>query len=344
MLPPMRLLLYEWCCSGGLRDGDAALATEGRLMLEALAADAAEADLEIAVLQAARVSLNLPSRARRIEVEPGHDRGPLEAAARAVDWTIVVAPESEGILLDRVRAVREAGGRLLAPADHVIGLAADKQATIDRLAGRGLPVPPGRSLEPGEPVPHGFRLPAIRKARSGCGCESLAILREPAASAADVPTRVEPLIVGTPVGVSLICGPDFSLVLPPMRQRFTAGDAPRYLGGEPLTDRAAAARAISLARRAAAAVAADGGWLGVDLILGSRADGRDDRVLEINPRLTSSFAGLTRLFAGSLVKVMIEAAEGGRPTLPATAESPGRSRFQIPSVSPARELSDAACQ
>ena len=86
------------------------------------------------------------------------------------------------------------------------------------------------------------------------------------------------------------------------------------------------------------------GHAGDRVRVGAEVHGRDDRVLEINPRLTSSFAGLTRLFAGSLVKVMIEAAEGGRPTLPATAESPGRSRFQIPSVSPARELSDAACQ
>ena len=344
MLPPMRLLLYEWCCSGGLHGGDVCLAAEGRMMLEALAADAAEADLEVTVLQATAAPLDLPSRAHRIEVEPGHDRGPLAAAARAADWTIIVAPESDGILLDRARVVRQAGGRLLAPADHVIELAADKQATIDRLAGRGIPVPPGRSLASGELLPRGFRLPAVRKARGGCGCESLAILREPAASAADVPTRVEPLVVGTAVGVSLICGPEALLALPPMLQRFAAGDAPRYLGGEPLADPSAAARAVSLAQRAAAAVTADGGWLGVDLILGSRADGRDDRVLEINPRLTSSFAGLTRLFAGSLVKVMIEAAEGGRPTLPATAEPPARSRFQIPSVSPARELSDAACQ
>ena len=340
----MRLLLYEWCCSGGLRDGDAALAAEGRMMLEALAADAARADLEIAVLQAAGTPLDLPPRVRRIMVAADDDRGPLAAAAREADWTIVVAPESDGILIDRVRVVREAGGRVLAPADGVIELASDKQATITRLAGQGIPVPPGRPLASGEPLPRGFRLPAVRKARGGCGCESLAILREPAAPSAEVPTRVEPLVVGTPVGVSLICGPEQCLALPPMRQQFTAGDAPRYLGGELLVDPPAAARAVSLARRAAAAVAADGGWLGVDLILGGRADGRDDRVLEINPRLTSSFVGLARLVAGSLVAAMIEAAAGGRPTLATAAESPGRGRFQIPFLAPPREPLHAACQ
>ena len=33
------------------------------------------------------------------------------------------------------------------------------------------------------------------------------------------------------------------------------------------------------------------GWMGVDMILGPREDGRLDRVLEINPRLMTSFLG-----------------------------------------------------
>jgi predicted ATP-grasp superfamily ATP-dependent carboligase len=52
------------------------------------------------------------------------------------------------------------------------------------------------------------------------------------------------------------------------------------------------------------------GWIGVDLMLGERADGRDDRVLEVNPRITTSFVGHAAGLSGSLVRAMLDAAAG----------------------------------
>jgi hypothetical protein len=327
----MRVLLYEWCSSGGLVEDAPTIAREGRMMLEALAADAAkEPGLEVAVLVTAARPIDLPPQVQRLAVDQGHDRAALVAAAARADWTLIVAPESDGILLDRVRAVRAAGGRVLAPADGQIATAADKQATIDVLAARGLPVPAGRSLAAGEPIPLGFRLPAVRKARGGCGGEALEMIdrldRPPAALA----TRLEALTTGTPVGVSLICGPAGPLALRPMRQRFTAGAAPRYLGSDLLADEATALRATALAIRAAAALDAETGWLGVDLILGLEPDGRGDRVLEVNPRLTTSFVGLAPLFASSLVAAMIGAAMGQQPALVRAAGSAAAGSFDLP--------------
>jgi predicted ATP-grasp superfamily ATP-dependent carboligase len=308
----MRVLLYEWCSSGGLVGDDPTIAREGRLMLEAVAADASkDPRLDVEVLVDASRPIDLPPRARRIAVKPGDDITPLVATARDADWTMIVAPESDGILRDRVRAVRAAGGRVLAPSDRVITVAGDKQATIDLLAAAGVPVPAGRSLAAAEPIPRHFRLPAVRKARGGCGCEELTVLRSGDAPPAAAPTRLEAFAPGVPVGVSLICGPQGFTALPAMRQRFSAGDDRRYVGSDLLADQRAAARARSLALRAAAALAVDLGWLGVDLILGGRPDGRDDRVLEINPRITTSIVGHCRLFAASLVAAMIAAATGG---------------------------------
>lgn len=328
----MRLLVYEWCTSGGLAGGQAAIAAEGRMMIEALAADVAkDPGLDLTVLVEDGRACALPPSACRLNVSPGDEVTMLVAAARAADWTLVVAPESDGILCDRVRAVRGAAGRPLAAGPDVLALAADKQATIDTLAARGLPVPAGRSLAGGEAIPQGFRLPAIRKARGGCGCEHLEILHAHDHAVAAVPTRLEALAEGTPVGVSLICGPRMAIPLPVMRQEFSGGDGPAYLGGGPLLDAAAADRATELAVRAAAALGADAGWLGVDLILGHRADGREDRILEINPRVTTSFVGQASLFASSLVRAMIDAAGG---TVPGLAAIPRRSgeqgSFRVP--------------
>jgi len=79
---------------------------------------------------------------------------------------------------------------------------------------------------------------------------------------------------------------------------------------------------------AVAAVAAGGaaarGWVGVDMILGPRED--DDRVLEVNPRLTTSFVGLCRHARKSLVRTMLAVADGATPAdgwEPAPAASDG---------------------
>lgn len=328
----MRLLVYEWCTSGGLAGGQAAIAAEGLMMVEALAADAAkDPGLELAVLVEDGRGCALPVGVRRLPVPPGDEVAALvAAAAREAEWTLVVAPESEGILCERVRIVRSAGGRVLAPSAAVLALATDKQATIDALAGRGLPVPAGRSLAGGEAIPAGFRLPAVRKARSGCGCEELVIVRTRHSPPAVVPTRLEALAEGTPVGVSVLCGPRATIALPVMQQEFSGSESLSFRGGRPLTNDTAAARATDLALRAAAAVGADAGWLGIDMILGPRPDGRGDRILEINPRLTTSFVGQARLFASSLVRAMIEAASGGLPRLePARDRAPDRGSFSV---------------
>ena len=328
----MRVLLYEWCCSGGLVGGDDSIAAEGRMMLEALVADAAKnAALEIAVLVDTVPPLTLPPQARIIPVPPGHDAEALVAAALDADWTIIVAPESDGILLDRIRRVRAAGGRVVAPQDRVIDVCSDKQATIDALAAHGVPVPAGRALEPGMPIPPGFHMPAVRKARTGCGCADLSFVSSSEVTATAVPTRLEAFVQGTPVGVSLLAGPLGPVALPPMQQRFSVDDSPRYLGSDVLADDEAAALATALATRAAHAIDADGGWIGVDLVLGERPDGRDDRVLEINPRMTTSIAGQTSLFASSLVAAMIEAAEGRSPCLErAFSSGPRPGSFSLP--------------
>jgi len=315
----MKLLLYEWCCSGGLAGASAGIGDEGRAMLEALAADAArDASLDVTVLVDPMQKVALPANVRTIANDGSNDIAALVSAAQQADWTVIVAPETDGILLDRVAAVRAAGARVLNASTAFIAIAADKQATVNALAAAGVPVPAGRSLAPGETVPARFNLPAVLKLRDGVGGEGFFVVRSvgPPVSQA---TRLEAFVAGEPVGVSCLCGPLGLEILPPLRQRFSTGDPPRFLGGEPLRAGSAVLRASALARRAVAAVARAAGdagsglgWVGVDMILGPRDDGRADRVLEVNPRLTTSFVGLAAAAPRSLVRTMLDLAAGGR--------------------------------
>ncbi|MDA1040126.1 MAG: ATP-grasp domain-containing protein [Planctomycetota bacterium] len=296
------------------------LLAEGRMMLEAVAADAArDGSLEVTVLVDEDHEIRLPSGVCRQFVPQRHELEALTAAAARVDWTLLIAPETGGILVDRVARVRAAGGAVLAPNAAFLTIAADKQATIDALAASGVPVPAGRSLAAGEPAPAGFHLPAIRKARASAGCDGLEIIHtRDVFSASTTATRLEALVPGSPVGVSCLCGGGDPEILPPLRQRFSAGDRPHYRGSEPLSDRSVAARATALARRAVAAVerasggASAVGWVGVDMLLGDRHDGRDDRVLEVNPRLTTSFVVQASMASTSLVRSLIDRAVASR--------------------------------
>lgn len=318
----MKLLVYEWCSSGGLSGsagGD--LAAEGRLMARAVTVDAArDPKLQVDVLVDAAHPLDLPTGATARAVPAGAEIDCLVAATAAADWTLLIAPETDGILADRVARCRAVGGRVLAGDATFISLAADKQATAAALAAAGIPVPAGTVRAACAAWPAGFRLPAIRKRRDGVGSEEQAVVRpgDPTPPLVPHDERIEALAAGTAVGVACICGPDTLLPLPPLEQRFVtdAEGGSRYAGGRPLFDSPARSRATSLAERAVHAVAraAGGrlptGWVGVDMILGQRSDGRDDRVLELNPRLTTSFVGYAAGARMGLVRLMLDAASG----------------------------------
>jgi len=281
----------------------------------------------VAVLVDPAQEIALPAKVRTISNDGSNDIASLVGAARQADWTVIVAPETDGILLDRVAAVRSAGARALNASTAFITIAADKQATVNALAAAGVPVPAGRSLAPGETVPERFNMPAVRKLRDGVGGEGFFVVQSADSRPVARATRLEAFVAGEPVGVSCLCGPHGLEALPPLRQRFSAGDPPRFLRGEPLSQGPAVPRASALARRAVAAVARAArdagsglGWVGVDMILGPRDDGRDDRVLEVNPRLTTSFVGLAAAAPTSLVRKLLDralpAGVGGMPLFP----------------------------
>lgn len=327
----MRLLIYEWCCSGGLSGPDAprvvgdgdeqSLAREGRAMFGALAADAVrDGGFEVAALVDQSLTVDLPAAVERIDVPSGGEIESLAGAARAADAAIVIAPETAGILASRVATVRDAGGRVLAPSEEFIRLAADKQRTIDALASAGVPVPAGRALAAGEAWPESFVRPAVRKARSSAGCDGLVVVRsgDPLPCPAPVATRIEAWCAGFPVGVSCIVGPRGGVPVAVLRQRFSAGSPASYVGAAPLEGVGACGRGERLALRAIEALVGRdarpaAGWIGVDMILGPREDGLDDRVLEVNPRMTTSFVGLAAAAPASLVRSMLGVAEGRLP-------------------------------
>jgi predicted ATP-grasp superfamily ATP-dependent carboligase len=125
---------------------------------------------------------------------------------------------------------------------------------------------------------------------------------------------VQPFVPGLAASVALLGGPAGWFPLPAARQCLSEDGRFRYRGGGlPLPARLGA-RARRLAERAARAVPGLGGYVGVDLVLGE-GDGADDAVIEINPRLTTSYVGLRALARCNLAEALLEVAAGRAPAL-----------------------------
>ena len=311
-----RILLYEFVTSGGTfgqsAPPNASIQREGLAMMTALAADfAAVAGIETLVMVDDRLALEMPD-CRVLPVRSAEqDFALLAEWPRQVDWTLVVAPEFDDLLRSRCRLVEESGGRLLGPSSSFVHLAADKQQTAEHLAAAGVSVPDGISIGPHDSVPDKFTFPAIIKPRFGAGSEG--VRKVPFVSEVDAcgaPFRLERFCPGMPASVAFLCGPVSSVALPPCRQRLSDDGNFHYLGGAiPLAPNLAI-RALSLASRAVAALPPAVGYVGVDLVLGDDPDGRNDVVIEVNPRLTTSYVGLRALANENLAEAMLAIACG----------------------------------
>lgn len=332
----MRLFVFEYLTGGGLLTGRGSAAaieclmSEGQAICEAVAGDFAVIDgIEVTLLRDVRQAIWQPSRCRMLDV---HSAAEFEAAfdrtTAHADWTIVIAPEIGGALADLCGRVVAVGGRLLASSLQLIELASDKHTTAEHLRQAGVPVPRGIPFLLGEPWPTEFTYPAIWKPRDGAGSQGLRFIEH---SGIPIPPRdarpgrleefwprqhrphgpheeSDSIRPGAPASVSFLCGPNELVGLPPCGQQLDQDF--HYLGGwSPLSGKLAR-RAADLARRAVESLPPPLGYLGIDIVLGQSEDGSDDAVIEINPRLTTSYIGLRAACGQNLAAAMLAIARG----------------------------------
>jgi predicted ATP-grasp superfamily ATP-dependent carboligase len=287
----MRILLLEYVTGGGLgrEPLPTSLVHEGKLMLGALAGDLAEhSAVEITVLRGERLSLDFPG-ASTIPVPPQQFEAVWHSQLARCDAVWPIAPETGGILEHLCRDVESAGKVLLTSPSAAVRLAASKLATIQRLERHGLPVVP--TLPIGEWRRARF-YPCVFKPDDGVGCDGAFIGTAENSSEADPlggDWIVQPLLEAEPLSLSILFARGEARLLSCNRQcvhrtrnrfRLEACEVNAFFD----TD----GRWSDLAARIAAALPELWGYAGVDLMLTAQGP----RLLEINPRLTTSYAGL----------------------------------------------------
>lgn len=325
----MRVFVYEFATAGGTgHERDHALAVElrgeGQAMLTAVVEDLTRGGADVQVLIDAELEPTLHSwdvpeiDAMLVRSVDDHQRA-FARSVRQADYTLLIAPETGGALLRLAERAVALGGRLLGPGPEFIAIASDKQATAEALARRQVPTPRGAPWT-GPKCLGGLRFPVVLKPRDGAGSHGVRLLRdadelESLALPASAPFRVEEFHAGLAASVALLLGPDGASSLVPCAQRLSGDGRFRYLGGAGPLSELVAARATALVEKAVAALPATTGYVGIDLVLGSEPTGQDDVVIEVNPRLTTSYVGLRRLYQSNLADAMLAAAGGQPPRL-----------------------------
>lgn len=301
----MRIFVWEYLCSGACLSPLApSLATEGRSMLTALLADLSRLDgLELPSLWDRRLPDPPPLPQLVLAESPEHERQLFTQLVADCEATLLIAPEFGGLLAERSRMVEERGGRLLSSSSHAVELCGDKLQLALHLQNRGVPTidTMAADLANLEWLARA-RFPMVVKPRDGAGSQATRLFQTVAELQAALPELrrepwlhsaiAQPYVPGLPLSVGLIFDQRGACreTLPVCEQILSTDGRFAYLGGRlpACCDRQWELQ--ELARRACDGIPGLRGYVGVDLIL--PADSKlPPVVVEINPRLTTSYLG-----------------------------------------------------
>jgi len=298
----LKLFVCEFITGGGLyrQPLSAALAQEGRLMREALLQDLADLagdakfhDIELVTSYDSR--LEVPPHAHlAVPIHKADDVWRCwEALINQADAVWLIAPETDDVLLELTGMVQAAGKRLLGCNAASVFIAANKLECSELLGQAGIAVVPGYRLEnlPSGNYPHGL----VAKPNDGAGCEDMAWFGEMAELTRWMQPRrhshiVQPYLPGTAASLSMLCRDGRAWLLSCNEQRVKLHHAAFQYSGSVINGMHAYWQAgQQLASQVAAALPGLAGYVGVDVIID---DAGCMHVIEINPRLTTSYVGL----------------------------------------------------
>jgi tyramine---L-glutamate ligase len=291
------VLVHEWVTGGGLagRDLPASWAAEGRAMRRAIAADFAclpGGSVRVIVTSDARLA-DEPGPWKIVPIAAGDDAGRLSEIARTADFTVLIAPETSGILAGLTRELEYAGARLLGSTAEAVELTADKARLAARLQAIGVNTPPTTTIVAGAGIPEGAHYPAVLKPIDGAGSLDTFYLADVGSvpdRARQIPIAVlQPFVPGTPMSASFLVGQRgeaWLVAIGTQRMAIREGRF-EYRGGRLP---AVCPYAVPQLKQAVKAIAGLRGFVGVDFI--GDTENRQTTILEINPRPTTSFVGL----------------------------------------------------
>lgn len=295
----MQVYVYEHMTAATPQGQDRSLEREGLAMVRRVGSDlAAVRDVDVTILwHRSRPRSGLTGDVVCIDDQGGLDRA-IADSPRDARW-LIIAPEIDGVLGSIHRRVWRGNRASLGPGLDFVDIASDKFRTFERV---GPPVLKA-SLDPRALSPEQW---VVAKPRFGAGscrtargdAESVAHWTSREASSSDNwPTIYQTYAEGQASSIAVVgLSSGEVVVLPAATQRIRwtpdAGvDSASYHGGELPIPANHDARMRRLAQMVLSRMPPFRGYIGIDGILGARHDGSRDVVLDVNPRLTTSYVG-----------------------------------------------------
>ncbi|WP_042268022.1 ATP-grasp domain-containing protein [Paraburkholderia heleia] len=342
----IKIFVFEYLTGGGIDPAHAgagnladlsALIVEGRVMRDALVNDLRVLD-GVSVSFASSRFETVTSPLAHCTAAPGEQMTAFVArVARQHDYAWIIAPECDGLLLHLYDAVGAA--RWLGCAKEAIRVASSKSATSACLAAHGIATTP--AVEPGQclaDAAHGGSEGGrwVVKPDDGAGGLDTFVFDRFAQACAEYEARaaaarnpvLQAWVEGEPLSLSLICEDGRAELVSINRQHIGVSAMDRSDGAGEAQAHAASVlefdgvsvnqialssekgrELAALAQRVAQALPGLRGFAGIDVVWHPQ---RGPVVIEVNPRLTVAYAGLSAALGANLASGLL-AAHGVRP-------------------------------
>jgi predicted ATP-grasp superfamily ATP-dependent carboligase len=304
----LKIFICEFITGGGLYREllPPSLLVEGAMMRDAALRDFAQIR-DIEILMTCDQRLAAPAEAHEVlMVDTQQDVWALwERCISASDAILLIAPETGGVLERLTQLADRLNKMVFGSKASAIKLAGDKWLTYQSFISHNIPTP---DTYLANDLPNSMQGPYISKSRDGAGCNDMAYFDDIQLLQAWLKGRehthiIQPFQTGDAASFSMLCKNGKAYLLSCNRQHIQIdGQEFSYHGGVVNGMDAHRETFNTLAQKIAQALPGLAGYVGVDLIVHKG----EYFVLEINPRLTTSYVALRQACGGNPAQMLLD--------------------------------------
>jgi predicted ATP-grasp superfamily ATP-dependent carboligase len=341
----LNLLIIECFSGGGYANTrlSSSILCEAYAMMRTLIADAKAAGHTVTTFLDYRLKMFNPPNKADNTVTVSHPDQLYEMLAElsgAFDAVYVIGPESDQTLENLVKTVETSGGNSLNCTSEAINHVSNKQTFYESVKKCGITVPETVVIDIHEKVDVVRRLtkplgyPLVFKPVDGVGCGGLSVVKqktgiEQAMHKVALESQCEQfvaqkLVKGEPASVCVYSTGREAVAVSLNKQFVTLGaphEESRYLGGVVPFIHPMKREAFSFVEKVVLLERGLRGYVGVDMVLAE--DG--PVVVEVNPRLTVSYIGLSKVMNFNPAQALIESVT--KQELPKNTQTKGFAYF-----------------